>query len=154
MHQQTNPRTPTTTDPTAVFSNPFSPRPNRSLSTSSTSSFRTCLSSSNSNSSASSSSNPSTPLSISSVLFHSPLDPQPRHHSASPFSAFRFSSFSYKSFTSSSSSRALSSRRPSYFSLADVEEEKAEFGEECVGLLEPRPRVGWWGVREVLEEEC
>ena len=46
-----------------------------------------------------------------------------------------------------------SSRRPSCFSLADVEEEKAEFGEECVGLLEPRPRMGWWGVREVLEDE-
>jgi hypothetical protein len=34
-----------------------------------------------------------------------------------------------------------------------MEEEKAEFGENMVGLLEPRPGLGWWGVNEVLEEE-
>lgn len=34
-----------------------------------------------------------------------------------------------------------------------MEEEKAEFGDQVVGLLEPRPGLGWWGVKEVLEEE-
>jgi len=46
-----------------------------------------------------------------------------------------------------------SSRRPSCFSTVEMEEEKAEFGENMVGLLEPRPGLGWWGVKEVLEEE-
>ena len=34
-----------------------------------------------------------------------------------------------------------------------MEEERAEFGDRVVGLLEPRPGVGWWGVGEVLADE-
>lgn len=36
----------------------------------------------------------------------------------------------------------------------EAEEEKAEFGEQAVGMLEPRPGMGWWGVKEVLEDEA
>ena len=28
----------------------------------------------------------------------------------------------------------------------------AEFGEQKLGLLEPRNSIGWWGMKEVLEE--
>ena len=43
-------------------------------------------------------------------------------------------------------------RRPSTFSaMEEMEEERMVFGDECVGVLEPRPRVGWWGLGEVLE---
>jgi hypothetical protein len=48
-----------------------------------------------------------------------------------------------------------SSRRPSCFSILEAEEERAEFGDKCINVLEPRNNVGWWGVKEVLEEgEC
>lgn len=57
------------------------------------------------------------------------------------------------SFSSFGNTSAGSSRRPSCFSIVEMEEEKAEFGDKVVGLLEPRPGMGWWGVREVLEEE-
>ncbi|MCJ1245009.1 hypothetical protein MMC30_002210 [Trapelia coarctata] len=57
------------------------------------------------------------------------------------------------SFSSFGNSSAGSSRRPSCFSILEMEEEKAEFGEGVVGLLEPRPGLGWWGVGEVLAEE-
>ncbi|MCJ1328249.1 hypothetical protein MMC10_004925 [Thelotrema lepadinum] len=46
-----------------------------------------------------------------------------------------------------------SSRRPSCFSILEAEEERAEFGEEKIGMLEPRNNVGWWGMAQVLEEE-
>lgn len=47
---------------------------------------------------------------------------------------------------------SISSRRPSCFSIVEAEEERAEFGEDMIALLEPRDSVGWWGVRQVLEE--
>ena len=47
---------------------------------------------------------------------------------------------------------ASSSRRSSCFSILEAEEERAEFGAQVVGLLEPRTSVGWWGMKEVLEE--
>lgn len=46
----------------------------------------------------------------------------------------------------------ISSRRISSFDMFETEAEKAEFGEQIVGLLEPRPVVGWWGLHEVLED--
>lgn len=99
----------------------------------------------------------------SQSIFQNPFSPQPRQTrslsttSTSSFqSCFSNQSSSLNEVLAKSFSRSgsmNSTRRPSCFSLADVEEEKAEFGEECVGLLEPRPRMGWWGVREVLEED-
>ena len=46
----------------------------------------------------------------------------------------------------------MGSRRSSCFSITEAEEERAEFGEHVVGLLEPRNSLGWWGVKEVLQE--
>ncbi|MCJ1286220.1 hypothetical protein MMC26_005565, partial [Xylographa opegraphella] len=51
-----------------------------------------------------------------------------------------------------SSCRSTDRRRSSCFSIEEREEERAVFGDSVVGVLEPRPGVGWWGVGEVLEE--
>ena len=48
--------------------------------------------------------------------------------------------------------QAAGGRRPSCFSILEVEEERAEFGLGMLDILEPRESLGWWGMREVLEE--
>ncbi|MCJ1314208.1 hypothetical protein MMC25_007888 [Agyrium rufum] len=62
------------------------------------------------------------------------------------------SNFSLTGSVRSCSSSFSSARRPSAFSVADSEEERAEFGDECVSVLEPRPEMGWWSVSEVLRD--
>ena len=49
-------------------------------------------------------------------------------------------------------SLATSSRRSSCYSILEAEEERTEFGAHVVGMLEPRNSLGWWGMKEVLEE--
>jgi len=134
LFQNANPFTPSI--PTLNLNNNPTRR-SRSPSSSSTASFRSAYS------------QPPT-SSLAEILSQSFSTPSSSH-----FGLFtRNNSFAARngSFSSFGNSSAGSSRRPSCFSILEMEEEKAEFGAGVVGVLEPRP-VGWWGVGEVLAEE-
>ncbi|MCJ1407679.1 hypothetical protein MMC19_001750 [Ptychographa xylographoides] len=122
---------PVTTTPSPAYNT--SPRPSRSASSSSTGSFRSTFSTFNQ------------PATLAEVLASSSTS------TTAPYGFFQRN----PSFVGSSRTGSLSgstSRRSSCFSILEAEEEKAEFG-PVVSMLEPRPGMGWWGLREVLEEE-
>ncbi|KAI4147606.1 MAG: hypothetical protein LQ340_005478, partial [Diploschistes diacapsis] len=123
------PRSPTFMNARNMFTDPFrSSRPQGSLARASRS--------------------PSASSTTSTSSFYSTTSTTPAASSLNEILALGFGSKSRNDSLASTSS----SRRPSYFSILEAEEERAQFGEEKVGLLEPRNSVGWWGMAQVLEE--